>query len=79
MRVMFALLTASFLAAAVLPARAEHWCGFVDKDHARIRCGFSSIADCKQAVGEKKDGYCIPDPEFAVRDKAHVRLAASRF
>ena len=55
-------------AAAPTPARAGEWCGFIDKAGARVHCGYSSLAECKQAIGDKKDQkdiYCLPDPTFA--------------
>ena len=36
-------------------ARAKEWCGFLDKKHARVRCGYSSQAERKQSLGGKKD------------------------
>jgi hypothetical protein len=79
MRVIFVLLAAVLLTAAVSSAQAENWCGFIDKDHSRVRCGFSSLDECKQTIGDNKAAYCMPDPNFAARDQADVRLAASRF
>ena len=80
MRVLFGLAVAGLVAASVSPVRAEEWCGFVDKAGARVQCGFSSLAECKQALGDPKNGYCIPDPTFAsIDNRARVRLAASRF
>jgi len=79
MRLLPALIAIGLLAASFSSARAEDWCGFVDKDHSRVRCGFSSLNECKQAVGEGKDAYCMPDPYFAARERARIELAASRF
>jgi hypothetical protein len=80
MRVIFGLAVAGLVAASVSSARAEEWCGFLDKAGARVQCGFSSLAECKQALGDQKNGYCIPDPTSAsIGNRAHVRLAASRF
>ncbi len=61
-------------------ARADEWCGFIDKEHAPVHCGYSSLAECKQSLGDKKNAYCMPDPGFASlrRDETgHMRLAAS--
>jgi len=58
------------------PASAQDWCGFLDKAHAQVKCGYSSLQQCQQALGEnkatgkkeadKKDGdgtaVCLPDP-----------------
>jgi Protein of unknown function (DUF3551) len=79
MRVMFGLLAAGILAGSIASAQAEDWCGFIDKEHSRVRCGFSSLDQCKHALGDKKDAYCIPDPTFASRERAGVRLAVNRF
>ena len=67
MRVLFGLVVAGLLAGSVCSASAEQWCGFLDKDHARVRCGFTSIKDCKQALHHKKDAVCMPSPSFAQR------------
>jgi hypothetical protein len=75
MRVVLGLLTAGLLAAAISPARAQDWCGFVDKEHSQVRCGFSSLDECKQALGGKKDAYCMLDPMFAGNARG-VKLAA---
>ena len=66
---LLALITAS-------NARAEEWCGFIDKEHAPVHCGYSSLAECKQAIGDKKDAYCMPDPGFAsLRGDGRVKIA----
>ena len=70
MRLVPALAMAGLLAAA-LPAQAEDWCGFLDQAHSQVRCGYSSLAECKQSLGEKKDAVCMPSPSFA---KARLRL-----
>jgi hypothetical protein len=80
MRVLLAIAAVTCLAATISSARADEWCGFIDKAGAPVRCGFSSASECKQALGDKKDAYCMPDPTFAGNDHAGaVRLAASRF
>jgi hypothetical protein len=80
MRVLLALAAVAGLAATISPARADEWCGFIDKAGSPVRCGFSSLAECKQALGDKKDAYCLPDPDFAGNERPDaVRLAASRF
>lgn len=65
MRLLFGLIAVAGFAASLSPARAEHWCGFIDKANAQVQCGYSSIAECKQATGDKKDAVCLPDPSFA--------------
>ncbi len=69
MRGLLALIAAGLLAGSIIPAQAEDWCGFHQKANAQVRCGFSSLAECKQALGTKgkkaKDVTCVPDPSFA--------------
>jgi hypothetical protein len=79
MRLLTALIAIGLLSTFLSSARAEDWCGFIDKDHSRVRCGFSSADECKQAVGDSKDAYCMPDPYFAALERARIRLAADRF
>lgn len=80
MRVLLAVAAAVYLTATMSAARADEWCGFIDKAGAQVRCGFSSRTECKQALGDKKDAYCLPDPTFAGNDHAGaVRLAAGHF
>lgn len=66
MRVLLGLAVAGLLAGSILPAAAENWCGFHQKANARVHCGFSSLAECKQALGAKaKNVTCVLDPAFA--------------
>ena len=64
MRLLLGFVIAGFFAAA-LPAHAEEWCGFLDKEHSQVHCGYSSLAECKQSLGDKKDAICMPSPSFA--------------
>jgi hypothetical protein len=64
MRLLFGLLIAGSFAAA-LPAQAAEWCGFLDMAHAPVHCGYSSLAQCKQSLGDKKGAVCMPSPSFA--------------
>jgi hypothetical protein len=54
------------LLAQPLPARANDWCGFQQKAHSRVHCGYSSLETCKRALADKKGGdksvTCMPDP-----------------
>jgi hypothetical protein len=43
------------------PVSGPEWCGFHNKAGDRVRCGYSSEADCKQGVGEP-GAICIVDP-----------------
>jgi hypothetical protein len=62
---MFGLVAAVILAASLTSARAEEWCGFLDKEHSQVRCGYSSATECRQSLSDNKDAVCIPDPSFA--------------
>ncbi len=66
-----ALLALSF---ASTSASAEEWCGFQDKAGAVVRCGYSSLEECKQKLENKtkdaKDIVCMPSPSFA-SEKRH--------
>jgi len=51
------------------PAAAQDWCGFHQKAHSRVHCGYSSLQQCKQALSDKTDKKdadktvtCLPDP-----------------
>jgi hypothetical protein len=67
MRIVLGFVIAGFIAASIPSAQAEEWCGFLDKEHSQVRCGFSSLAECKQALGDKQDAVCMPSPSFAER------------
>ncbi len=73
MRVLLGLVVAGLLAGSLASARAEEYCGFLDKDHAPVRCGFTSIKDCKQALHHQKDAVCMPSPSFANSGLMSVR------
>ena len=78
MQIRTGLLVGLAIAGAVAlsaPANAQDWCGFLDKANAQVKCGYSSLQQCQQALGEKssdkKDGdkkgsadaaVCLPDP-----------------
>jgi Protein of unknown function (DUF3551) len=65
MRILLGIAAAAAIFASIPSARAAgDYCGFVDREHSRVRCGFTSIEQCKQAIGDK-DAICIPNPEFA--------------
>jgi len=73
MRVLLSLVVAGLVAGSLASARAEEYCGFLDQAHAPVRCGFTSIKDCKQALHHKKDAVCMPSPSFAKRIATGVR------
>ncbi len=65
MRVLLGLVLAASFMISIPSARAQEWCGFLDKEHSQVRCGYSSLAHCKQSLGDKKDAICMPSPSFA--------------
>ena len=69
MRGLLGLIVAGLVAGSIVPAQAEDWCGFHQKANSHVRCGFSSLAHCKQALGIKNkkatNGTCRLDPSFA--------------
>ncbi|HZD88499.1 MAG TPA: hypothetical protein VE224_00205 [Pseudolabrys sp.] len=65
MRILLGLAAAGLMTASLSAAHAENYCGFLDQAHARVRCGFTSIKDCKQALHHKKGAVCMPSPSFA--------------
>jgi hypothetical protein len=74
MRVLLGLAMTAAVIVSIPSAHAEEWCGFLDKEHSQVHCGYSSLAECKQSIGDK-DAICIPDPNFAAN--AHVKSARS--
>ena len=74
MRLLLGLVTAAALFTAIPSARAQDWCGFLDKEHSKVRCGYSSVTECKQSIGDKK-AICMPDPEFAGFRRPHSGFA----
>lgn len=68
--IVLSLSTMAGLAAGNAPASAvaagsavqgPAWCGFKDKAGSKVRCGYSSESDCRQAIGEP-GAICIVDP-----------------
>lgn len=65
MRILLGLIAAATFAVLTSHAHADDWCGFLDQEHARVRCGYSSLDECEQSLGDKKGAFCMPDPNFA--------------
>jgi hypothetical protein len=42
-------------------AKADEWCGYATRDNAVIECGYTTEAQCENAVG--KGGMCFVDPD----------------
>ena len=61
---------AALTAISTTSARAEGWCGYPTRAKALIECGYSTAAECENAVG--KGGMCFIDPEYALNIKATV-------
>ena len=62
------MLAAALAAMFTTSARADdEWCGYATGDKAPIECGYSSVAQCENAVG--KGGVCFVDPEYALKAK----------
>jgi len=77
-RILAGAFAAGLLAASLPVAHADEWCGFMDKKGSRVRCGFSSLDECKKTIGDTKGAYCMPDPGFA-QNASGVRIAANRY
>ena len=73
----FILPLTALLALTPITAHADEWCGFETKAGSQVRCGFSSLTECQQALGDKKDIVCMPDPKFVER-RQRVKVAANR-
>jgi hypothetical protein len=62
------MLAAALAAMSTTSAHADdEWCGYATGDKALIECGYSSVAQCENAVG--KGGVCFVDPEYALQTK----------
>jgi hypothetical protein len=54
MRILLGLAVAATVYATIPSARAvEEYCGFLDREHSQVRCGFTRVQQCKQAIGDK--------------------------
>ena len=60
----------------VSTVRATEWCGFIDKEHAQVHCGYSSVEQCKQAIGNKKDPFADAKRPHEIRANAPTLWAA---
>jgi hypothetical protein len=68
-----ALAAAAAAAMSTTSARADdEWCGYATGDKAMIECGYSSVAQCQNAVGQ--GGMCFVDPEYALKTKRPTKL-----
>ena len=66
MRILTGVALAGALALSASAASAADWCGFHQKEHSRVRCGYTSLQVCKEKLANKKTGdksvTCMPDP-----------------
>lgn len=58
------ILAAALTALSATGARADQWCGYATHKDAVIECGYTTAADCENAVG--KGGMCFVDPDLAL-------------
>jgi Protein of unknown function (DUF3551) len=71
------MLAAALAAMFTTSAHADdEWCGYATGDKALIECGYSSVAQCENAVG--KGGVCFVDPEYALQTKRPTRADRPR-
>lgn len=54
--------------AAMSATQAEEWCGYAARERALIECGYSTAAECENAVG--RGGMCFVDPDYAANAAA---------
>src|ERR1700722_3272385 len=62
---------------AATGARADDWCGTTTGDNAVIQCGYTTVAQCENAVG--KGGMCFVDPDIAQNLKRAMPVNATKF
>ena len=58
------ILAAALTGLSATAARADEWCGYATHDNAVIECGYTTAAQCENAVG--KGGMCFVDPDVAL-------------
>ncbi len=76
--ILAAALAAATAAMSATGARADdEWCGYATGDKTLIECGYSSVAQCENAVG--KGGVCFVDPEYALETKRPTKVGRSQF
>jgi hypothetical protein len=77
----FGILAAVALTAAATcsatRAQAGEWCGYSLREKSVIECGYSSVAECQNAVG--KGGMCFVDPDTASLSQARCSPLPRRF
>jgi hypothetical protein len=59
-------------------ARADdEWCGYAVKDKALVECGYSTVAQCQDAMG--KGGMCFVDPDYALKSERATPLTPAKY
>lgn len=71
-----ALTALSATAISVTGARAEGWCGYAARANSIVECGYSSVAECENAIG--KGGMCFVDPDYALNSESATPVNTSR-
>ena len=67
---------AVLMAMSATGAQAEGWCGYAAREKSIIECGYSSNAECENAIG--KGGMCFVDPDYALNTKRATPVIAIR-
>jgi len=70
------ILAAALTAMSATGAHAQSWCGYAARAHSIIECGYSSAAECENAIG--KGGMCFINPDYALNSKRATRVIASK-
>jgi Protein of unknown function (DUF3551) len=70
------VLTAALTALSATSAHAEKWCGYAARANAMIECGYSTAAQCEDAIG--KGARCFVDPDYALDAKRRKSLFVGR-
>jgi Protein of unknown function (DUF3551) len=70
------LATTSMLAATTNARADDEWCGYAIKDKAIIECGYSSVQECQNVVGN--GGMCFVDPDYAFNERRATPLISQR-
>jgi hypothetical protein len=73
--IIFAALGALVSALSASAAKADGWCGYAARAKAMVECGYSTAAECENAIG--KGGMCFIDPEYASNAKRNAPATAA--
>jgi hypothetical protein len=70
------ILAVALAALSATGARADQWCGYATHKNAVVECGYTTAADCENAVG--KGGMCFVDPDVALDATRTVPVNATK-